>query len=69
MSHRAASPSQVFFNDPNLDSKQEANRKRMAAFVGADAADVVLTDKTDNTTMVLFGLPLQAGDEIIAIKR
>ena len=66
MARWASSPSQSFFDNPRLDSKQTANRIRMAAFVGADPADIVITDNTTmGLGMVLLGLPFKAGDEIV----
>lgn len=62
----AASPSQAFFNDPLLDSKEQPNRARMAEFVGAAPGDVVLTDNTTmGLAMVIIGFPFEAGDEVV----
>lgn len=62
----ASDPSQAFFINPELNSFQSVNRTRMAAFVKAPAADVVLTDNTTmGLAMVLLGLPFRPGDEIL----
>lgn len=66
----ASSPSQAFFDDVNLNSKQLANRSRMAKFVGADPADLVLTDNTTmGLAMVLLGLPNKGPCEIITTQQ
>ncbi len=70
MKRWASSPSQAFFDDVNLDSKQVANRRRVAQFVGADPADLVLTDNTTmGLAMVLLGLPLNGPCEIITTQQ
>ncbi|HEY0310978.1 MAG TPA: aminotransferase class V-fold PLP-dependent enzyme [Allosphingosinicella sp.] len=62
----ASSPSQAFFFDPLLDSKETANRARMAAFVGARPQEIVLTDNTTmGLAMVIIGFPWRPRDEVV----
>jgi selenocysteine lyase/cysteine desulfurase len=66
MAQWASDPSQAFFDNPRLDNLEKNNRARVAEFLGAPAADVVLTDNTTmGLAMVVLGLPFTPGDEII----
>lgn len=62
----SASPSWACFSSPNLEQSQPQNRRRLAEFVSAQPADIVITDNTTmGLGMVVLGLPFNAGDEII----
>ncbi|MFD2233206.1 aminotransferase class V-fold PLP-dependent enzyme [Phaeospirillum tilakii] len=62
----SASPSWACFSSPNLEQSQTQNRRRLAEFVSAPPADVVITDNTTmGLAMVVLGLPFTAGDEVI----
>lgn len=62
----ASDPSGAFFDLPRLNSAEIPNRARLAAFVGAPEADVLITDNTTmGLAMVLLGLAFRAGDEVI----
>jgi selenocysteine lyase/cysteine desulfurase len=64
----AKSPSYYFFDNRKLGTRdfQRENRQAIGQFVGADGADICLTNNTTmGLAMALLGLPLQPGDEVL----
>jgi len=64
----AKSPSYYFFDSRRLGVRdyQRANREAIGRFIGADWADICLTNNTTmGLAMALLGLPLEPGDEIL----
>lgn len=56
----------VDFLDESLPARLEAARRELAAFVGADPADLVFVpNATAGVNAVLRSLPFQAGDEVL----
>jgi selenocysteine lyase/cysteine desulfurase len=64
----ARSPSYCFFDSGKLGALnyQQANRAAMGQFIGADWADICLTNNTTMAlAMAILGLPLERDDEIL----
>lgn len=62
----ARSPSYAFAFDPVLGDWQRRNRQATGSFIGTNAENVSLVDNTtEGLSMVLLGLPLKDGDEIL----
>lgn len=64
-----ASPTDGAFLNEELNYYQEINREKVAKFMGAKKDEIVLTGNTTmGVNVVLFGLNLSAGDEIITTR-
>jgi selenocysteine lyase/cysteine desulfurase len=64
----AKSPSYYFFDHQKLGARnyQKANRAAIGQFIGADGADICLTNNTTmGLALSLLGLPLKRGDVIL----